>query len=231
MIQRGPLKLLFSFLDPKDSFMPSFTQLVEEPGLNPSVSETKADISTTPSCLSVDGELSSSISICKIYLLPCLLYTVFTLYLCMLAKCALSRVSCVQFYITLCSVACQVPLSMGFSRQEYWSGLPCPPPEGLPDPGTEPSYALLLLHWQAGSLPVAPPGKHIYICVCSLMSLVSSCFINLGYTVNCLSFPLYSLALTARFVGWGNVTSMLCLPLEEYGLSASHFRMYSFKYI
>ena len=32
---------------------------------------------------------------------------------------------------------CQAPLSMGFSRQEYWSGLPCPPPGGLPDPGTE----------------------------------------------------------------------------------------------
>ena len=40
---------------------------------------------------------------------------------------------------TLCDpiecVACQAPLSMGFSRQEYWSGLPCPPPGDLPDPG------------------------------------------------------------------------------------------------
>jgi len=34
-------------------------------------------------------------------------------------------------------VARQAPLSMGFSRQEYWSGLACPPPEGLPDPGIE----------------------------------------------------------------------------------------------
>ena len=33
----------------------------------------------------------------------------------------------------------QAPLSMGFSRQEYWSGLPCPPPGDLPDPGTEPA--------------------------------------------------------------------------------------------
>ena len=33
--------------------------------------------------------------------------------------------------------ACQAPLSMGFSRQEYWSGFPCPPPEDLPDLGTE----------------------------------------------------------------------------------------------
>ena len=37
---------------------------------------------------------------------------------------------------TLWTVAHQAPLSMGFSRQEYWSGLPCPPPGGLPDLGT-----------------------------------------------------------------------------------------------
>ena len=47
--------------------------------------------------------------------------------------------------------------SMGFSRQEYWSGLPCPSPGDLPDPGTEPRS--IYLHWQAGSLPLTPPGK------------------------------------------------------------------------
>ena len=36
------------------------------------------------------------------------------------------------------TVACQAPLSMGFSRQKYWSGLPCPPPSHFPDPGIEP---------------------------------------------------------------------------------------------
>ena len=45
---------------------------------------------------------------------------------------------------------------MGFSSQEYWSRLPYPPPGDLPDPGIE---LLHLLHWQAGSLPVAPPRK------------------------------------------------------------------------
>ena len=49
----------------------------------------------------------------------------------------LSRFSCVQLFVTLWSLAYQAPLSMGFSRQEYWSGLPCPPPEDIPDPGTE----------------------------------------------------------------------------------------------
>ena len=37
------------------------------------------------------------------------------------------------------TVACQVPLCMRFSRKEYWSGLPCPPPGHLPDPGIEPT--------------------------------------------------------------------------------------------
>ena len=40
--------------------------------------------------------------------------------------------------VTLWTVACQAPLSMGFSRQEYWRGLPCPPPGDLPDPGIKP---------------------------------------------------------------------------------------------
>ena len=51
--------------------------------------------------------------------------------------------------------AYQVPLSMGFSRQEYWSGLPCPPPGDLPDPGVEPRSPAL----QADSLPFELPRK------------------------------------------------------------------------
>ena len=54
----------------------------------------------------------------------------------------------------LWTVACQASLFMGFSRQEYWNGLPCPPPGYLPHPGIEPCL-LCLLHWQAGSLPLA----------------------------------------------------------------------------
>ena len=51
----------------------------------------------------------------------------------------------------------QAPLSMGFSRKEYWSGLPCPPPGDLPDPGTEPRSPAL----QADSLLSEPAGKPI----------------------------------------------------------------------
>ena len=47
-----------------------------------------------------------------------------------------------------------------FSRQEYWSGLPSPPPGILPNQGLNP-HLLCLLHWQAGSLPLAPPGLYV----------------------------------------------------------------------
>ena len=49
----------------------------------------------------------------------------------------LSHFSCVRPFATLWTVPHQAPLSMGFSRQEYWSGLPCLPPGDLPDPGVE----------------------------------------------------------------------------------------------
>ena len=53
------------------------------------------------------------------------------------------------------TVACQAPLSMGFSRQEYWSGLPFPSPGDLPDPVIEPRSTAL----QADSLPTELQGK------------------------------------------------------------------------
>ena len=56
------------------------------------------------------------------------------------------------------AAACQAPLSMGFSGQERWGGWPCPPPGGLPDPGSH-LRLLCLLQWRAGSLALEPPGK------------------------------------------------------------------------
>ena len=47
--------------------------------------------------------------------------------------------SCVRFFVAPWTIACQVPLSMEFSREEYWSVLPFPPPGDLPDPGLEPT--------------------------------------------------------------------------------------------
>ena len=56
---------------------------------------------------------------------------------------------------TLWTVAHQASLSIGFSREEYWSGLPFPSPGDLPDPGSEPGSLAL----QADSLPTELPGK------------------------------------------------------------------------
>ena len=60
--------------------------------------------------------------------------------------------SCVQLFATPWTVACQAPLSMGFLRQEYWSGLPCPSPGDLPNTGIEPVSPA----WQVDSLPLHP---------------------------------------------------------------------------
>ena len=64
---------------------------------------------------------------------------------------SLSRV---QLFENPWTVAYQAPLSMGFSWQEYWSGLPFPSPGDLPDPGIEPGSPAL----QADALPSEPPG-------------------------------------------------------------------------
>ena len=62
--------------------------------------------------------------------------------------------SCVQLFMTH-ELYPPGSLSVEFFRQEYWSGLPLPPPGGLPDPGIEPASSAL----QADSLPSEPPGK------------------------------------------------------------------------
>ena len=64
--------------------------------------------------------------------------------------CVLSRFSCVQLCATQWTTACQVPLSMGFSRQGYWSGLLCPPPGDLPNTGVKPTSLPSKLHRQMG---------------------------------------------------------------------------------
>ena len=64
----------------------------------------------------------------------------------------------VQLFVTPWTVACQSSLSMGFHGQEYWSGLPCPPPGDLPDPGIEPA-SLVFPALQANSLPLSHLGE------------------------------------------------------------------------
>ena len=70
----------------------------------------------------------------------------------------LSHVSRVHVFVTPWTVTHQAPLSMGFSKQEYWSGLPFPSPGNLPDSGVKPT-SLRSPALASGSSPLAPPGK------------------------------------------------------------------------
>ena len=88
-----------------------------------------------------------------------------------------------QACLTLCDpMNCSLaPLSMGFSWQQYWSGLPCPPPEDLPNPGSNPRLSL------TGCLPLMPPGKPNFI--------LREAYFILFYLLkfNCLTFFLFYL--------------------------------------
>ena len=70
----------------------------------------------------------------------------------------MKSLSRVRLFVTPWTVAYQAPLSVGFSRQEYWSGLPFPSPGDLPDPGIEPGFPTL----EADALTSEPPGKTRY---------------------------------------------------------------------
>ena len=72
-----------------------------------------------------------------------------------ISKVKVKSLSRVRLFATSWTVAYQVPPSVGFSRQEYWSGLPFPSPGDLPNPGIEPGFPAL----QADALPSEPPGK------------------------------------------------------------------------
>ena len=76
-------------------------------------------------------------------------------------KVKVKSVSCVQLFLTLWTVAHQASLSMGFPRQEYWSGVPFPPPGDLPDPGIKRKSPTLqaVSALQTDSLPAEPLGK------------------------------------------------------------------------
>ena len=77
-----------------------------------------------------------------------------------------------RFFEAAWTEAPYAPLSMGFSRQEYWNGLPVLSPGDLPDPGTEPGSPAL----QADSLLPEPPGKSLavitFLLICHLMGLI-----------------------------------------------------------
>ena len=84
----------------------------------------------------------------------------------------------VWLFVTPWTIAYQAPLTMGFSRQEYWRGLPFSSPGDLPNPGIEPGSPAL----QTDALPSEPPGNYYYTyqiadpavgCLCALCTFIS----------------------------------------------------------
>ena len=97
----------------------------------------------------------------------------------------LSRFSLSLLFATLWTVACQVSLSMEFPRQDYWSGLPFPPPGDLPDPEIKPASPVSPA-LQADSLPTEPPRKS---------KVLLNPFLILGSLLTASSFPFLHLFL------------------------------------
>ena len=82
----------------------------------------------------------------------------------------LSHFNRVCLFATLWTVACQAPLSTGFSRQEYWNGLPCPAPGDIPNPGIEP-MSLTSPALAGGFFTTSATWKawsYVSVCVCVL---------------------------------------------------------------
>ena len=77
-------------------------------------------------------------------------------------------------FVTPWTVAHQDLLSMGFPRQEYWGGLPCPPPRDLPNPGIEPGF----LASQADSLPLRHQGRPLFPRPGSKPEITESCLVK-----------------------------------------------------
>ena len=97
----------------------------------------------------------------------------------------LSHVSRVQLFVTFWTGALQVPLFMGLPRQEYWSGMPCPPPGNLPNPGIEPMS--LMSPAQAGDTG-ADWGAGIYVYMCIYFILFQSLMVLLKFKTNYIYF-------------------------------------------
>ena len=124
-------------------------------------------------------------------------------------KCAPMWVHPVQLSATPCTVAHQASLSMGFSRQEYWSGLPFPPLGDLPNPGTEPmslkspalaaGFFTISSTWEALTFPVTFYSSFSWCKLDRLMQkeLTSGLFSQTTVRINDES-PLYSVKINLR---------------------------------
>ena len=131
---------------------------------------------------------------------------------------------CVWLFETPWTVVLQVPLSVGFSRQEYWSGLLFPSPGDLLDPGIEPGSLMSLLHWQVGSLLLAPSGnpqvkwngaREFWTCGSRVLWIATETFGKL-HICCCVQVVSHSLRVGLHVLQtpWTAVRQALCPPLS-----------------
>ena len=99
--------------------------------------------------------------------------------------CVCQLLSHVQLFVTPWIVACQAPLSMGFSRQEYWSGQPFPAPGNLPDSGIKPGSPAL----QKDSLLPEPPEKILPECYITFLHTLLECHWTWCIILQCKTSP------------------------------------------
>ena len=118
--------------------------------------------------------------------------------------CACFHFSCVRLFVTPWPVSRQAPLSVGFSRQEYWSRLPCPPLGDLPDPGMEP--ASLTSPALAGCfffLPLVPLENSNFFKVIS----------NLQKNLQVLGWPNSSFEFFHKLLLWEDLSELFGQPI------------------
>ena len=139
--------------------------------------------------------------------------------------CVLSHFSHARLFVTLCTIAHQAPLSMGFSRQEYWSGLPCPPPGDLPNPGIEPRSSVLQVYFLPAELSEKP--THIFNYIIPENSILAySCLERTTQGTNlCLLYLLHWQAGSLPLVPLGKPSAV---NLSGSLVSILHFLMYLF---
>ena len=125
--------------------------------------------------------------------------------------------SYVQLFAIPLTVDCQALLSMGFSRQEYWSGLPFPSPGDHPDLGIKPKSSAL----QADSLPSEPPGKpHRLIQYKMIITITSTTSHSYLFCCSCgCEHKIYSLA-NFKYTRWCYLRSSECIHLITESLYA-----------
>ena len=131
----------------------------------------------------------------------------------------LSCFSCVRLFVTVWTVAHQAPLSMGFSRQEYWSGLPRPPPGTFPSQVLNPVSCIFCI--VGGFFTTQLPGKPLCMCMYTYInSYISLHFYD--FYVNCyhqgfaLALPLCEYPRVSVHVMLMCICMWVCLPVSTY---------------